>query len=344
MVQLTRQNRYLPDIEFKKGAWIYNCFRLYELVFWRRVGVRAEASAVSDGVNTYYAYHTVEAALHNLEQSVRKYFKDFNFVPFKIYVPQLATPQGVVFASPYLFAIGFDTSGAADSGGDTGAAAVSLAASGANEKAMMFVAWEVAMSFSTLTVNGSASGVTQIGSEFSNATINLDCRCYYLDNPPTSSVSYALSASPSFTCRIAVNLYSGTATGAEDSTATNSAVADTLTVTTTVVASNCWLVGVGMGFPSGGNAITGGSGTTMRSGAPTTFFYSADSNGTVGTGSQSLIFNKASGTTMGGFVVSIAPSASGPANLKTYNTNLKANIKSIDTNLIANVKSLDTNT
>jgi hypothetical protein len=34
---------------------------------------------------------------------------------------------------------------------------------------------------------------------------------------------------------------------------------------------------------------------------------------------------------------------SGPANLKSYNTNLKANIKSIDTNLIANVKSLNTN-
>lgn len=35
--------------------------------------------------------------------------------------------------------------------------------------------------------------------------------------------------------------------------------------------------------------------------------------------------------------------ASGPANLKSYNTNVTANIKSINTNLIANVKSLDTN-
>lgn len=33
----------------------------------------------------------------------------------------------------------------------------------------------------------------------------------------------------------------------------------------------------------------------------------------------------------------------GPANLKTYNTNVKANIKTINTNVIANVKSLDTN-
>lgn len=35
--------------------------------------------------------------------------------------------------------------------------------------------------------------------------------------------------------------------------------------------------------------------------------------------------------------------SSGPANLKSYNTNLKANIKSINTNVIANVKSLNTN-
>jgi hypothetical protein len=38
------------------------------------------------------------------------------------------------------------------------------------------------------------------------------------------------------------------------------------------------------------------------------------------------------------------PFASGPSNLKSYNSNLKANIKSINTNLIANVKSLNTNT
>lgn len=42
-------------------------------------------------------------------------------------------------------------------------------------------------------------------------------------------------------------------------------------------------------------------------------------------------------------IIAINESASGPANLKSYNTNLKANIKSINTNLIANVKSLDTN-
>jgi hypothetical protein len=45
-----------------------------------------------------------------------------------------------------------------------------------------------------------------------------------------------------------------------------------------------------------------------------------------------------------GIAAIIAPTvASGPANLKSYDTNLKSNIKSINTNVIANIKSLNTN-
>lgn len=53
-----------------------------------------------------------------------------------------------------------------------------------------------------------------------------------------------------------------------------------------------------------------------------------------------------SGSGSDGFVQAFqvtAPTPSGPANLKSYNTNLKANIKTINTNAIANVKTLDTN-
>jgi hypothetical protein len=49
-----------------------------------------------------------------------------------------------------------------------------------------------------------------------------------------------------------------------------------------------------------------------------------------------------SGTNTGDNVAA-STSVVGPANLKSYNTNLKANIKSINTNLLANVKKLDTN-
>lgn len=49
------------------------------------------------------------------------------------------------------------------------------------------------------------------------------------------------------------------------------------------------------------------------------------------------------GTTSDPKLVVMHSAPAGPANLKSYNTNLKANIKSINTNLIANAKSLDTN-
>lgn len=42
-------------------------------------------------------------------------------------------------------------------------------------------------------------------------------------------------------------------------------------------------------------------------------------------------------------VLAVEGAPSGPANLKTYNTNAKANIKTINTNVIANVKTLNTN-
>lgn len=59
-----------------------------------------------------------------------------------------------------------------------------------------------------------------------------------------------------------------------------------LAITTTVVASNCWLVG---GCRNGCGVITAGSGTTVRIAASSVTI--GDSNGTVGTGSQSLNFN-----------------------------------------------------
>lgn len=50
------------------------------------------------------------------------------------------------------------------------------------------------------------------------------------------------------------------------------------------------------------------------------------------------------GVTVGALLSVSYTVAAGPANLKTYNTNVASNIKTINTNAIANVKSLNTNT
>ena len=82
-------------------------------------------------------------------------------------------------------------------------------------------------------------------------------------------------------------------TSTVDSFGNNTANSTTGTVSTTVVASNCWLVG-GIRGNSGG-ASSDGTGTVTRSGAFIADTSSqtciSDSNGTVGTGSQSLNWN-----------------------------------------------------
>lgn len=115
-----------------------------------------------------------------------------------------------------------------------------------------------------------------------------------------------------------------------------------VSVTTTV--DNDWLVGCGDGVTGAGSNFTPGSNTTERSEFDRNFVF--DSNGPqtpTGSYSQNYSWTGSERTYMLVAAIKPAASASGPANLKSYNTNLKANIKSINTNVIANVKSLDTN-
>lgn len=166
---------------------------------------------------------------------------------------------------------------------------------------------------------------------------------FYLINPASGSNTVAVTNSAGTIFAGAASYTGAKQTGQPDSFATNTtASATTITGTTTVVASNCWLVGCGQ---ADGGTSSGGTGTTKRAqygGFPQ--FALIDSNATVATGAQSLVLDGNLSAAMNIIVASIAPAvAGGPANLKSYNTNLKANIKSINTNLIANVKSLNTN-
>jgi hypothetical protein len=61
-------------------------------------------------------------------------------------------------------------------------------------------------------------------------------------------------------------------------------------------------------------------------------------------GAKTLNITSAVDCNGGSIAASLAPFvAAGPANLKTYDTNVKANIKTMNTNPIANVKTFDTN-
>lgn len=238
-------------------------------------------------------------------------------------------------------AIAFDKAGCANTGTNT--ATVTLAAAAANEVAIMVFWWNSSTfgnTFSSITVNGSSTGITQIGSEYTPAD-GQKMRAYYLYNPTTSSVNYTVTMTATGGgdgCMLGVGLYSGANSTQPDSSAFSSPTTP-FNVSTTVVQSNCWLVSWARRF--GGSTIGVDSGTSRASVANANIFI--DSNGTVGTGSQSLSYSS-DATNVLGFVMSLAPEgAAGPANLKSLDTNVKANIKSYNTNLLANIKSINTN-
>ena len=144
---------------------------------------------------------------------------------------------------------------------------------------------------------------------------------------------------------VAAVCYSGASqTGQPDSFATFDATTTTsVNATTTVVASDCWLVA--------GNSFSSGSITDIASspggprGTPSDNGTYYDSDGTVSTGSQSLALSWTNNSSAWGVVASIAPATApaGPTNLKSLDTNVKANIKSYNTNVLANIKSINTN-
>jgi hypothetical protein len=131
---------------------------------------------------------------------------------------------------------------------------------------------------------------------------------YYLLAPSAGTATIAANYSASNDSTIFSASYTGVKqTGFPDSTATGAITSGTTsrTLSTTVVLGGCWLVAV-IGNDTG--LISAGTGTTLRS------VYSSannqalfDSNGTVGTGTQSLQGTWMTSGDSSGIILSMAP-------------------------------------
>ena len=182
------------------------------------------------------------------------------------------------------------------------ASTVTLAAAEANEVAVIYI-WNDAAATPTVTVNGVSA--TQVGTGI-NITGTQYIRAFYFANPPTSSVNYVGTTVGGKT-EIHVLLYKGgKQTGIPDSFNSQTGGLSPQTISTTVVATGCWLVSMSRDYDTGVNNAS--TGTTLRNagiGAA-----SGDSNGTVGTGSQGMTWTGNDGAShLGQFIVSIAPDA-----------------------------------
>jgi hypothetical protein len=168
------------------------------------------------------------------------------------------------------------------------------------------------------SLNGIKIGSTQM------TQINTDSvasaftgRMYYLLSPPTGTQTITASSSGAFTvgskqfAMVSLHYTGVSQVSPPDSTnqvVKNGASDNPFTMSTTVVAANSWLVGCPTS--DAGTFSTAGSGTTYR-GSAAGNIQQADSNGVVGTGSQSLNWTtNATPTNFEGHILSLAPAVS----------------------------------
>lgn len=130
----------------------------------------------------------------------------------------------------------------------------------------------------------------------------------YLIGPVAATANIVATSTVSTTFRCAETSYNGVSQAAIDSSHQDTANSSTDTGTTNVVATGAWLVSFMMN--EAGGAFTAGTQTLTRVTVPSNPYVAImDSNGTVGTGSQSLTATFGGPNVWSSQMVSIAPVA-----------------------------------
>lgn len=173
--------------------------------------------------------------------------------------------------------------------------------------------YQVNESVSSITYNGAAMTFIARQTQESD-TRNIEL--WYLINPATGAHNVVTTGSASSYRENHISSYTGAKQSSQPDSSASPTASSTTTfnMSTTVVASNCWLLAFARNDSVNYSA---GTGTTLRDGSLLSPAL-CDSNGTVGTGAQTLQLTTGSSGNHIGIIVSIAPPATGPAGIKTW--------------------------
>lgn len=297
------------NFEWSSKLWTHNIFRIYELIFWRKEGIKAEMSYA----NGVYACHSWESVIALTEQYIRAFLTNFRFVPFKIYVPLLMTPQGMpVFASPYLFAIALDNTPGGMGTGSTGTSiTISFTCTGSN---LFLLAPEVGPVVASQNVTGityNAVALTQIGTGQRSPSDRF-FGMWYLVGPSTGANNLVTSmpANAQGTTQMVAS-YSGCAqSGQPDNSATAQTAGSgtTNSASITTVANNCWIAAI-FNDATGSASVTAGVNTTVRQSNAGSEYGFVDSNMAITPAGSATLSITLGGTVSGRayIIASIAP-------------------------------------
>lgn len=249
LATITRHDRYQVkverDFEWSDKSWTHNMFRVFELVFGRRYGIRANVSSWvyldEDGI-TYsrQVAHSFEGSLSLLETWIRSkmYFR----VLYRIQILQLApTGFGSPFGLPYVFAI-------ADDGNDNGAAStrnghtISFSHTCTGSNLILNAGTDTSggtAAPSSMTYNSVSMGSSQKDQTSGNQMSSM----FILSNPATGANTLAGTANSSN--GFIINAVSLTGVAASPIGANGAGTANSTNTSVTVnptLAANSWLV------------------------------------------------------------------------------------------------------
>lgn len=304
---ITRKERYIPETDWSSNSLIHNIFRVYEIVFGRQYGVRAESSVYIENGRAVYDFFTFEAGCAFVETCIRDFFFK---IPrprvVKVYIPVLARvgmQKRHVTQRPYLFAIALDATSTPTVIAGNSPKTITFTTTGSNRMLVASTYYNPGGS-ETPTVTYNNVSMTKVVEDTAPNGVMGDM--YLLQAPSTGSNTLS-ATSTDITRPLSVGVVSYTGVNQSvtpDSSNHTNGTASSVTLNTTVVQSNCWLV---LCIENQVSDIAGTGATRRVNGSTTTIRNSMyDSNGIVGTGSQGMTVS----FTNGGFaslIISLAP-------------------------------------
>lgn len=246
LVLITRYPRYKPEIIWSKKSIVHNLFRIYESIFWRRIGIRAEMRSYYDGNKVYYEIYTFEALLAYCESYFRNLLK---FDSLKILnLSYSASPYG--YKIPMVsFVIALDT---ANTGTTTTTSPLtwSHTSTGSNLLLAIGSGGSGASAPTTTAVTYNAVSATKAKANTGSGTVSgvSECSVWLLGTASSGANTISVSFTGGGNFVAGAVSYSGAQSGnAADATGGiqgTSAAAQSFSVTT--VSDNCWVFSTGV--------------------------------------------------------------------------------------------------
>lgn len=254
MLLVTKEGRYRPEIRWSSSSWTHNIFRAYELFFWRRNGIRPEATYAP----TFVEFHSWESVFAYCETQIRTLR-----LPKiqKVYLPQLSLAGGYGSGrSPYVFAIALDV---ANTGATSATSPVTYSHTITGSNPFLFAGGSLLSSNGTTATFGATTyntvAMTSVREDTNTSAFASRSGVFFLGNPATGAHTVSMAFSGGFAPGLGVGStsYSG-AQSASSADAVNGANSNSTTgsqsFNVTTVANNCWVVCVLC--CQGGNANT----------------------------------------------------------------------------------------